>query len=188
MLHSRLADRTIGGETIFLLIHWSSDTLNTVQEIARQSLQEIREHTRSMISDPRALPYYVLAAGAIVTSIGLYFAGRKHESLFFALWPPTILTMAILNVARFPRACCNSHLTCCAIGDPVALSEGGRDFSRRRSVYIISCRALGARLKALWLLGRVAAELVIPEDLSNGTFLTGRRGTADFITAPSGHI
>jgi hypothetical protein len=83
MLHSRLADRTIGGETIFLLIHWSSDTLNTVQEIARQSLQEIREHTRSMISDPRALPYYVLAAGAIVTSIGLYFAGRKHESLFF---------------------------------------------------------------------------------------------------------
>jgi hypothetical protein len=73
------------------------DSMNTVQETTRQSLQEIGEHTRSMISDPKVLPYYVLAGGAIATSIGLYFAGRKHESLFFALWPPTILTMAILS-------------------------------------------------------------------------------------------
>ena len=84
-------------ETIFLLIYWSGDSMNTVQETTRQSLQEIGEHTRSMISDPKVLPYYVLAGGAIATSIGLYFAGRKHESLFFALWPPTILTMAILS-------------------------------------------------------------------------------------------
>ena len=89
MLHSRLAHRTIGGETIFLLIHWSGDTMNTVQETAKQSLQEIGEHTRSMISDPKVLPYYVLAAGAIATSIGLYFAGRKLSRCFlrFGLQP-----------------------------------------------------------------------------------------------------
>jgi hypothetical protein len=71
--------------------------MNTVQETAKQSLQEIGEHTRSMVSDPKVLPYYVLAGSAIATSIGLYFADRKHESLFFALWPPTILAMAILS-------------------------------------------------------------------------------------------
>jgi len=71
--------------------------VNTVQETARQSLDEIGQHARSTISDPKVLPYYAFAAGAIATSIGLYFAGKKHESLFFALWPPTILTMAILS-------------------------------------------------------------------------------------------
>lgn len=71
--------------------------MNTVQETARQSLEEIGQHARSTISDPKVLPYYAFAAGAIATSIGLYFAGKKHESLFFALWPPTILAMAILS-------------------------------------------------------------------------------------------
>jgi hypothetical protein len=78
--------------------------MSTVQETARQSLQEIGEHASSTISDPKVLPYYAFAAGAIATSIGLYFAGKKHESLFFALWPPTILTMAILSRVSRSRA------------------------------------------------------------------------------------
>jgi hypothetical protein len=70
--------------------------MNTAQETVRQSLEEVGQHTR-MISDPKLLPYYAFAAGAIATSMGLYFAGRKHESLFFSLWPPTIIGLAILS-------------------------------------------------------------------------------------------
>jgi hypothetical protein len=71
--------------------------MNSTQETAKQGLREIGEHARSALSDPKVAPYYAFAAGAIATSMGLYFAGKKHESLFFALWPPTIIAMAILS-------------------------------------------------------------------------------------------
>ena len=71
--------------------------MNTTQEAAKEGFREVTEHARSALSDPKVMPYYAFAAGAIATSMGLYFAGKKHESLFFALWPPTIIAAAILS-------------------------------------------------------------------------------------------
>jgi hypothetical protein len=71
--------------------------MTTTQETAKEGFREITEHARSAFSDPTVMPYYAFAAGAVATSIGLYFAGKKHESLFFALWPPTIIGAAILS-------------------------------------------------------------------------------------------
>ena len=69
--------------------------MNTTQEAAKEGFREVTEHARSALSDPKVMPYYAFAA--IATSMGLYFAGKKHESLFFALWPPTIIAAAILS-------------------------------------------------------------------------------------------
>jgi hypothetical protein len=85
-----------GKETIWLAAPLGDD-MNATQETAKQGIREISEHARTALSDPQVMPYYAFAAGAIATSMGLYFAGKKHESLFFALWPPTIIAMAILS-------------------------------------------------------------------------------------------
>lgn len=71
--------------------------MNSAQQAVTKGFQEIGEHAVSAFTDPRIMPYYVFAAATIASSIGLFVAGRRQESLFVGLWPPTIMAMAILS-------------------------------------------------------------------------------------------
>jgi hypothetical protein len=71
--------------------------MNSAQDTVSKSFQEISEHAVSAFTDPKVMPYYVFATATIASSIGLFFAGRRQESLFVGLWPPTIMAMAILS-------------------------------------------------------------------------------------------
>jgi hypothetical protein len=71
--------------------------MNSAQDTVNKSLQEISEHAVSAFTDPKVMPYYMFAMATIATSVGLFIAGKRHESLFVGLWPPTIMAMAILS-------------------------------------------------------------------------------------------
>ena len=71
--------------------------MNSAQDAVTKGFQEISEHAVSAFTDPKVMPYYIFAAATIASSIGLFVAGRRQESLFVGLWPPTIMAMAILS-------------------------------------------------------------------------------------------
>ncbi len=58
------------------------------------------EPLESTLSELRRMPseFYFLAVGAtILVSLLMFMSGRKWASLFFGLWPPTILAFGLYN-------------------------------------------------------------------------------------------
>ena len=41
--------------------------------------------------------YYAGVLGSILLSIGLHFAGKKHEAIFVGLWAPTIFNLGLFT-------------------------------------------------------------------------------------------
>jgi hypothetical protein len=69
----------------------------STQDAISQGVRELGEHARSAFTEPSVTPYYLLAGGAIAASIGFLAANKRDLALFFGLWPPTIIGMAILG-------------------------------------------------------------------------------------------
>ena len=64
-----------------------------VKHTEGQVAKTIEKYTAAVPSDV----YLWTALGTMALSLGLFIAGRKHSSMFFGQWAPSILIMGLYN-------------------------------------------------------------------------------------------
>ncbi|MBI2940582.1 MAG: hypothetical protein HYY04_09110 [Chloroflexi bacterium] len=69
-----------------------------MERFERGAMERVEETTFDILGFLESIPdsvFYLGTLASVLTSVGLYFAGRKWESLFVGLWSPSVLTMGL---------------------------------------------------------------------------------------------